>query len=79
MRFYFHINSEQGHVDDEEGIELPSFLDALREADQIAQELREDPETADLRDGVVQIVCVSGQFFLAVPISPGRTIERFLN
>ena len=79
MRFYFHITSALGLVEDEEGMDLPTFLSALHEADELAQGLREDPETRDLAGGVVQIVGASGQFFLAIPISPERKKANFLH
>jgi hypothetical protein len=70
MRFYFHISSGPVRAEDEEGMELPTFLAALEEGSKIARDLLNDPDAIDLRDGVVQVVGSAGLVFMTLPISP---------
>ena len=70
MRYFFHITNGSLTAEDEEGLELPSFMAALMEGDKIVRDLLSDAETRDLRGGEVQIVGAHGLLFVALPITP---------
>jgi len=57
---------------DSEGVDCPNLLAAFEEGGQIARELLDDPDTAVLRDGVINIVGPDGDVFIALPISLGH-------
>jgi hypothetical protein len=70
MRYFFHINNGSQTAEDEEGIELPTFLAALMEGEKIVHDLLSDAETSDLRGGALQIVSSGGLLFVTLPITP---------
>jgi hypothetical protein len=73
MRFYFHISNGELTAEDDYGMELPTFLAAFEEGAKIARELLDDPDTADLRGGVIHIVGSQGRLFISLPIVPVPT------
>lgn len=80
MRFYFHISNGPVTAEDNEGVELPSFIAALEEGGKIAKELLDDPDTESFQGGVVNIVGSGGLVFMSLPISrPGQTPASALN
>ena len=73
MRFFFHISNGSLTAEDNEGVELPTFVAALDEGGKIAKELLSDPDTVGFDGGVVQIVGAGGHLFISLPITqPGE-------
>lgn len=79
MRFYFHISNGSVTAEDEHGMELPTLSAAFEEGTRIVQDLLNDPETMELRGGVVQIVGTDGLSFLALPILPPPKTAKLLH
>jgi len=58
-------------------MELPTLLAAFEQGSRIAQDLLNDPDTMDLRGGVIHIVGSQGRLFVSLPIVPllkGETV-----
>lgn len=60
-------------------MELPTLIAALEEGVRIVRDLLNDPETMDLRGGVIQIVGTDGLSFLNLPILPPPKSARLLH
>ena len=77
MRFYFHISNGTLMAEDEHGMELPTLTAAFEEGTRIVHDLLSDPETKDLRGGVIHIVGTDGRSFLSLPIlSPAKSPRK---
>lgn len=79
MRFYFHISNGALIAEDEHGMELPTLIAAFEEGTKIVKDLLNDPETMDLRGGVIHIVGTDGRSFLSLPILPPPKAARLFH
>jgi hypothetical protein len=70
MRFYFHVSNGEIIAEDDYGLDLPTLLAAFEEGNRIAQELLNDPDTADLCGGAIHIVGSQSRLFVSLPIIP---------